>query len=383
MFKRKWLWIIPVILAVVAVVGGFVASGSMPGASQSQVAAAGPEQGDERGVDTLVEPKYPPPSQAGQAESTGQEGGEPKIVSSTQVVPLQNIWHRSTLWPAYKSGDDAVGKGRSECGCAGCWFPLDHNVTVTLWKAQPGEEWEEAATGYMGSCCPPRCDIYALGMDTRRYFIAGVVILLMTLVVGCGTEVPPREIVSKACDATSKVESYRVTVSTISTLEEQTSETFSETEFVRPDRWHAKITTDGSWREFINIEERQYSRDSDRMQSRLCNMPLQGEDGATSTGWCAAYVEEVFQHPDSLVDVEELSGEEIAGVECFRYRGKVEVSTEWRTDVERWIGKDDFLIRQIKSDMESTSRPAEEKWMTSSLAKYYDFNQPIEIEPPV
>jgi hypothetical protein len=161
MFKRKWLWIIPVILAVVAVVGGFVASGSIPGGTQGQVAAAEPEQGDERGVDTLVEPTYPPPSQAGQAESTAQEGGEPRIVSSTQVVPLQNIWHRSTLWPAYKSGDDAVGKGRSECSCAGCWFPLEHNVTVTLWKAQPGEKWEEAATEYMGSCCPPRCDIYA------------------------------------------------------------------------------------------------------------------------------------------------------------------------------------------------------------------------------
>lgn len=70
------------------------------------------------------------------------------------------------------------------------------------------------------------------------------------------------------------------------------------------------------------------------MQSRLCNMPLQGEDGATSTRWCAAYVEEVFQHPDSLVDVEELSGEKIDGVECFRYRGKVGVGTEWRTDIE-------------------------------------------------
>ena len=222
-----------------------------------------------------------------------------------------------------------------------------------------------------------------LGMDTRRYFIIGMVILLMTPVVGCGTEVPPREIVSKACDATSKVESYRVSVSTISTLDGQASETFAETEFVRPDRWHTKITTNGGWHEFINIGQRQHSRDSDRMQWRLCNMPLQGEDGATSTGWCAAYVEEMFQHPDLLTDLEKLSDEEIDGVECFRYRGKVDVDPEWKTDVEFWIGKDDYLIRQIKSDLESTSRPGEEKWMVSSLPKYYDFNQLIKIEPPV
>lgn len=227
------------------------------------------------------------------------------------------------------------------------------------------------------------CLRIVLEMDIRRYFIVGVVILLMMPIVGCSKELTSREIVTKACATTSKVESYRVMVSTISTIEGQASETFSETEFVRPARWHTKITTDGSWHEFINIGERQYSRDSDRMQWRLCNMPLPGEDGATSTGWCAAYVEEMFQRPDLLVDLEKLSDEEIDGVECFRYRGKVDVDPEWKTDVELWIGKDDYLIRQIKSDMESTSRPGEEKWVASSLRKFYDFNQPIEIEPPV
>jgi len=56
-------------------------------------------------------------------------------------------------------------------------------------------------------------------MDIRRYFIVGVVILLMMPVAGCSKELTSREIVAKACDATSKVESYRVMVSTISTIE--------------------------------------------------------------------------------------------------------------------------------------------------------------------
>jgi len=163
MFKRKRLWIIPITIALVAVTGIFAAPGSMHGVDQSQVAlAAGPEQSAERPANTPVVPKYPPPSVAGQSEGVAQEGGESKTVSSTEVVPLPaNIWHRSTLWPAYKDGADAVGKARSECGCAGCWFPLDHNVRVWLWNAQPGGEWELVASGYYGACCPPRCDIFA------------------------------------------------------------------------------------------------------------------------------------------------------------------------------------------------------------------------------
>ena len=48
MFKRKRLWIIPIIVALVAVTGVFAAPGSMPGAGQGEVAlAAGAEQAEE------------------------------------------------------------------------------------------------------------------------------------------------------------------------------------------------------------------------------------------------------------------------------------------------------------------------------------------------
>ncbi|GAH78417.1 unnamed protein product, partial [marine sediment metagenome] len=49
---------------------------------------------------------------------------------------------------------------------------------------------------------------------------------------------------------------------------------------------------------------------------------------------------------------------------------------------ELWIGRDDYLIRQVKQD---TQVPSEDigQWNTSSAWwKYYDFNEPIEIEPP-
>ena len=43
-------------------------------------------------------------------------------------------------------------------------------------------------------------------MDIRRYFIIGVVILLMAPVAGCSRVLMPREVVAKACATTSKVE---------------------------------------------------------------------------------------------------------------------------------------------------------------------------------
>ena len=55
-----------------------------------------------------------------------------------------------------------------------------------------------------------------------------------------------------------------------------------------------------------------------------------------------------------------------------------------KMELELWIGKDDYLIRQLKHDMYSSAEGAEQaEWATTSLVqKYYDFNEPITIESP-
>jgi hypothetical protein len=254
-----------------------------------------------------------------------------------------------------------------------------------------------------------------------KRFIIAVVVLLMLQAVGCSRALTSGEVVAKACATTNEVESYRMTVSTIRTCGEQTSEIFSEDEFAAADCWHTKITINGSWYEFITIGDKQYNRDSDKMEWRLCNVPSHGE-GAVTTGPCVCCVEELFQHPKLLINLEKLPDEGLNGVACLHYRGKVDIdlaieeykarlesqldarSSEYQealkaleqqkrqqTDVELWIGKEDYLIRQMKWDtqmpvMEATTsgETEEEKWcMTNSLAKYYDFNESIEVKPPL
>ncbi|GAI07899.1 unnamed protein product, partial [marine sediment metagenome] len=114
--------------------------------------------------------------------------------------------------------------------------------------------------------------------------------------------------------------------------------------------------------------------------------------------------EDTLEIIDSLTDLEKLPDEKIEGVDCIHYRGVVDVDRvieeqkakldprqphyeemlkgledmrNMKTEVELWIGREDYLIRQLKQDMEvpleGTSRVT---------VKYYDFNEPITIEPP-
>jgi hypothetical protein len=55
-------------------------------------------------------------------------------------------------------------------------------------------------------------------------------------------------------------------------------------------------------------------------------------------------------------------------------------------EVELWVGKDDYLIRQMKRldhMPEWDAGTAEERWIRqSTVIRLYDFNEPISIEPP-
>ena len=50
--------------------------------------------------------------------------------------------------------------------------------------------------------------------------------------------------------------------------------------------------------------------------------------------------------------------------------------------IEVWIGKDDYLIRQVKHNGQVFLSNGEVGTF-SFLEVYYDFNEPIEIEPPL
>jgi|GEM_PF-2774276 len=124
---------------------------------------------------------------------------------------------------------------------------------------------------------------------------------------------------------------------------------------------------------------------------------------------------------ECLVDVKQLSDEKADGVNCLRYRGKVdmdafvdkkpwpwleddeeanksiEMSREYQrhtdTTIELLIGEDDYLIREIREDLQNPyscvaqveeGPPGTEPKMTvTGVTEFYDYNEPVEIEPPL
>jgi len=139
--------------------------------------------------------------------------------------------------------------------------------------------------------------------------------------------------------------------------------------------------------------------------------------------------ERTLEQLNLLIDIETMPEETIDGVDCYHYRGTVDLEKwlDWmRPDLERmyewilkdmierypdfdfdheemkktaeymlvnayeetyefWIGKDDYLIRQWKHVMQSLINLSEVgySYLAVSTSKYYDFNEPIMIEPPL
>jgi hypothetical protein len=111
---------------------------------------------------------------------------------------------------------------------------------------------------------------------------------------------------------------------------------------------------------------------------------------------------------DMLTKIEVLPEESIDGVDCYHYRGTVDIekyiqkmqaifseeglninndmisqafNAKKITD-EFWIGKDDYIIRQYKELITDTTGNID-LGSSMEIVKYYDFNAPISIESPL
>ena len=136
---------------------------------------------------------------------------------------------------------------------------------------------------------------------------------------------------------------------------------------------------------------------------------------ATSTGTCAVARVSSGDSLDRLINVEKLPDEAVDGVPCSHYRGNVdrdsyvdalietyeregviselgplflknlELMRRQEIVVEIWIDGEDYM-RQVRTDAR-IPRPdpdtGEEVWGTGvTIERYFDFNEPIVIEPP-
>ncbi|MBA7651141.1 hypothetical protein ES703_58956 [subsurface metagenome] len=233
--------------------------------------------------------------------------------------------------------------------------------------------------------------------------VALTAMLLLTLVIGCQQA---GGVITKAHAATMELQSYRVFSFTTYTYETKTVDITWEIEFAAPDRHHGKVTIDGEVIEVIIIGDKQYTRE-----------PRGSKTVVAATKLSFPRKEDTVELLNQLTDLEKLPDERIESVDYLRYRGKIDVERiaeeqkakldpkqlgyeqilkdldrlrNMKTEVELWIGKDDYLIRQVKQyweapTLEPTSGSTEqEKWHTANIMwRYYDLNEPIIIEPPL
>jgi hypothetical protein len=228
-----------------------------------------------------------------------------------------------------------------------------------------------------------------------------VVIVLIVLLVLQPWGSFPGGILAKAYATTEGLLSYRTSSSRIYTHNGETTIWDSEGEYAAPDRYRGKFTLGNSTFEVITIGDKNYAWRADNTTDNAW--------GAFILGWPLS-TEDTLSLLDLLIKIENLPDERIAGADCFHLRGEIDMercaektkaaldpTDPWYEEtvksieeqaaateivVEIWIGKDDYLIRQVKHNGQVFLGDGEVGTF-SFLEVYYDFNEPIEIEPPL
>jgi hypothetical protein len=223
-----------------------------------------------------------------------------------------------------------------------------------------------------------------------------------------------KSVIAKAYAATEDLTSYRGTTNGYHKereADELIHDWYCNFEYVNPDRYHLIAGYPEGY------------LDEYRKETTLI-----GDQVYTSSASWAPNMEELEQFTPSkeqtlelitmLIDMETMPDEIIEGTDCFHYQGTVDIEKllawerparerrfknmierypelhfdleemvktaedMWRTRKithELWVGKDDYLIRQWKQVMQ----PLGQYHTYVTIIDYYDFNEPIVIEPPL
>jgi hypothetical protein len=239
--------------------------------------------------------------------------------------------------------------------------------------------------------------------------LALLVLLISTLLIGCGSSRPdPEDVIARAKDAINEVQTYRSEGMSIHTENGETTQSSEQAEFVSPDRLRTITVDEGGTEERIRIGQIEYRLDAVGNNWQVRQWPESFPFPNLAVG-----LAEMF---DSLVGLVEMPDEEIDGVDCFHYKGSIDVKArgeeekakldpsqrdyeermraleiynQWQLSFEFWVGKEDFLLRQLKQHQEvvyikdaGEDTEREEHHITTGTFRLFDFNQSIQIEPP-
>ena len=250
-------------------------------------------------------------------------------------------------------------------------------------------------------------------MKYRLLYMILILILSVGLLPGCGDDRSDfKEVIDKAIEATNQTQSYRIEMLSSSIEQGNASQTSILLEFVAPDCLHTVTHMSGdisSSEEMIQIGTIVYTRENntddwhvrDWEDERMAVRNLASGTLLSST---------------KLKDVEILKDEKIEEVDCYHYIGSMDIqgqqeeelasidesdpyyeqrkmmveSIEYiRDDMEIWISKDDYLLRQYTVYMETSTYKDKgedteevESYGSTTTLRFYNYNEPIEIVAP-
>ena len=224
------------------------------------------------------------------------------------------------------------------------------------------------------------------------------------------TPTDAQSIKDKAYRAAADISSYRMIISGAGTLDGQTSEGSFESEYVYPAGYHARVVNDSQTMEFIIIGKQTYVQSTHDLSPNVVAALTRSFSSMLNQEMSLGII-------DQLTGILKLSDERIEGIECFHYLGRMDaerqkaefirsiresyirmgleppgeaelansIADESSTDhqVEFWIGKRDYILRQVKQAIQATAGSEMRDLRSDFVQKYFDFNQPITIEPPL
>ncbi len=249
----------------------------------------------------------------------------------------------------------------------------------------------------------------------RAIFILVAILSASMLMLSCGGNRPDFEdVVAKAIEATGEVQTYRMEMESNWIENGKEEQSVASMEFVAPDRTHVLSGPSGSEKEeSIQIGTILYTRSE---SSTEWNVRDWGNENLTVRDMAVGTIESSLK----LVDITQLKDEKIEGIDCFHFIGKMNMkgqqeeqlasldqsdphyeqrksalesmlkSTEIiRDNIELWIGKDDYMLYQYRVHIEQNmiddiGEETEEIETYSSVntVRFFDFNEPIEIDAP-